>query len=142
MPRFAKGYCVAHQYLRTDKERHPITLAQKPLKTSKKGIKKQSDKMKAQIPARQAELQKQWAFFMDIWDNSPHFCRSCSTPLGDEARSYHFDHLLEKARYLELKFEKDNILLVCLSCHSRKTDGHPTEKHLEYINKAKERFLQ
>lgn len=79
-----------------------------------------------------------WKFFYEIWENSPHNCQSCGCSLGPIPTTYMFDHLLEKSKYPELKFEKNNIFLCCLKCHNSKTNGHPTEKHQEAINKAKE----
>jgi len=84
-----------------------------------------------------AELQKKVGehkeklrdFFLTIWSTRPHICESCGKPLGKEIRSYMFDHLLEKAKYPEYEFDEDNIFLCCLDCHSRKSLGHPTEKH-------------
>lgn len=142
-PIFARKLCKFHLFLANEGKTLGIkgTPLNKPKNALKRSpLKRQSDKMKKSIPARKIELQRQWSFFMDIWDNSPHFCRSCSKPLGDEPRSMYFDHLLPKAQYPDLKFEKDNILLVCWQCHDQRHLGNPTEKHLEFINKAKQRF--
>lgn len=70
-------------------------------------------------------------FFMNIWNTrKKHDCENCGEWLGKEPLSYMFDHLLEKSKYPELKFEEDNIMLVCLKCHDEKTRGFASE----YVN--------
>lgn len=74
------------------------------------------------------------AFFMGIWIDRMHRCEICGTPLGHSPASYMFDHLLEKSKYPELEFEADNIALVCLSCHDKKTRGFVSAEYQEKIN--------
>lgn len=70
-------------------------------------------------------------FFLQIWnDRKKHECENCGEWLGKEPLSYMFDHLLEKSKYPELKFDEDNIMLVCLKCHDEKTRGFASE----YVN--------
>ena len=70
-------------------------------------------------------------FFLGIWEKrKKHECENCGGWLGKEPLSYMFDHLLEKSKYPELKFEEDNIMLVCLKCHDEKTRGFASE----YVN--------
>lgn len=83
-------------------------------------------------------MHKMSEFFYYIWNKRVHRCESCDAPLGDEPRTYNFDHLLEKSKYPERAFDEHNIFLCCLSCHSKKTDGHPTDKHLQAIKRIKE----
>ena len=79
-------------------------------------------------------------FFMSIWNGRPHKCEHCGKSLGSEPRSYMFDHLLEKSKYPDLKYEPENILLVCLECHDNKTRGNISEKYQEKINFAITKF--
>lgn len=84
-----------------------------------------------------------WQFLADWYLSLPpgaKVCQSCGQRLGFKPLNYYFDHLIEKSKRPELAMEKDNIFLCCLSCHSLKTDGHPTKKHQEAIQKAKEKF--
>ena len=68
------------------------------------------------------------AFFLQIWNKrKKHDCENCGKWLGKEPLSYMFDHLLEKSKYPELKFEEENIMLVCLECHDNKTRGFITD---------------
>lgn len=109
-----------------------------PLKRGK-GLRKVGKKK----PDREIQIQKVYKFFADIWSSFPSSerkCMSCGKPLHKPIRSYYFDHLIEKSKRPDLAFEKDNIFLCCLTCHSLKTDGHPTDLHREAIEKAKEKF--
>jgi 5-methylcytosine-specific restriction endonuclease McrA len=100
-------------------------------------LKKVSDKQKIKIKSNVEETKKMWEFFYRIWENSAHNCESCGASLGPLPATYMFDHLLEKSKYPEFKFEKNNIFLCCLECHNSKSNGNPTIKHQEAINKAR-----
>lgn len=90
--------------------------------------------------ATQERIQKDYNFYLGIWNKRPHRCQVCDTPLGSELRSYMFDHLIEKSTHPELRYEEDNLIVVCLDCHSKKTNGFINEKYQEFIDKAKEKF--
>jgi hypothetical protein len=79
-------------------------------------------------------------FFMSIWTKRPHVCQHCGKKLGNEPRTYMFDHLLEKQKYKTLEFEEENIWLVCLECHDEKSRGIITEKYREKINFVSTKF--
>lgn len=99
-PVFGKGFCKNHQYLRKD-------------------LKKKDSSV----------FEKDKEFYLEIWLERPHVCSNCKAPLGDEPRTYFFDHILEKGnrRYAHLRHEKNNIWLLCGDCHSLKTNGMLTE---------------
>jgi len=90
--------------------------------------------------SRKAEISKRNEFFLDIWRKNKHICENCGKWLGNEPLSYHFDHLLEKNKFPELKFEEFNIFLTCLDCHSRKTNGFISEIVQNRINQVKLKF--
>src|SRR6478752_5008982 len=74
-------------------------------------------------------------FFLGIWKKrTPHNCENCGKWLGPEPLSYMFDHLLEKSKYPELKYEEENICYLCLECHDNKTRGLISEKIQNLIN--------
>jgi 5-methylcytosine-specific restriction endonuclease McrA len=75
-----------------------------------------------------------------IWKKRPHECESCGRFLGNEALSSYFDHLLEKSTYPELRYKEENIFLVCVECHDKKTRGFPTDKHKEAIVNFKTKY--
>ena len=115
-------------------------LKRKPLKVKRSKIKNYSDKgfQKHLDKINENHLMKEE--FFKFWNSRVHICESCGVGLGDELRSYHIDHLLEKSKYPELKLEPLNFYLVCLDCHYKRTNGHPTPKHQEAINKIKELY--
>ncbi len=117
---FSKGFC---------KSCVPKTTIKK---YSEKGLKKKEEKKEY--------TKNQTEFFLEIWKERKHNCQSCGIWLGNGAKSIFFDHLLEKNKRKDLALVKENILLVCSDCHSLKTMGFPTAKHLEYIKIAKEKY--
>lgn len=108
-PRFAKGYCKRHQSLRTDK---------KP-----KAIKKITEKGKVKKELKKALYPTDMAFYFGIWDERPHVCYNCGANLGVRPLTYYFDHILEKGnpKYEHLRYEKENISLLCWDCHTNKS---------------------
>ena len=80
------------------------------------------------------------AFFLQIWNKKKHECENCGKWLGKEPLSYMFDHLLEKSKFPELKYEEENIMLVCLECHDNKTRGFLTDLVKQKIEEVRKRF--
>lgn len=63
-------------------------------------------------------------FFLDIWKTrQDHKCENCKKWLGNEPLTYMFDHVLEKSKYPDLKYEEENIMYLCIMCHDNKTRG-------------------
>src|SRR5689334_16730504 len=108
-PRFAKGYCKVHQGLRTDKKPRSIK------RITEKGFKLKEIKKEL--------VQTDMAFYLKVWMARPHKCEECKTNLESKPRLYNFDHILEKQSHPELRHVEDNIQLLCLQCHSTKTNG-------------------
>lgn len=108
-------------------------LKRTPLKRKPSSIKRVSEKRKAEKAQSISDSDKMWQMFNEIWNVRPHLCNVCGSHLGNIPKSYHFDHLLEKSKYPEFKYDKDNILLVCIDCHACKTNGFPKPKHSEAI---------
>lgn len=80
-------------------------------------------------------------FFLQVWKNrKQHDCENCGKWLGNEPLSYMFDHLLEKSKFPELKYEEDNIMLVCLECHDNKTRGFLTDLVRGKIDDVRKKF--
>ena len=111
-------------------------------KEYKKPIKKISERGKILKEKKKEYTKLQFELFQEIWNERKHNCQSCGFWLGNEPKSIFFDHLIEKSKRKDLALIKENILLVCENCHSCKTMGFPTAKHLEYINKVKEIYGQ
>ena len=108
------------------KPRKPLNASQKMQKSSKR------------VTNDTLEMRE---FFRTIWNKKKkHDCENCGKWLGSEPLSYMFDHLLEKSKHPELKFEEDNIMLVCLECHDNKTRGFLTDFVSAKIEELKKRF--
>ena len=113
-PVWGKGVCAKHA---------PKT----PLKKTAWNITCVNDSLPLYITLRDE-------FFMSIWRKRRHVCEHCGKYLGKEPLSYMFDHILEKNKYPDLKYEEENIWLTCLECHDNKNRGMISEKYQEKIN--------
>ena len=71
----------------------------------------------------QEDFDKLKSFYNSIWSKRQHYCENCKKWLGKEPLSYFFDHILEKSKYKELVFCEENIMLLCMECHDKKTRG-------------------
>jgi len=83
---------------------------------------------------------QQREMFLNIWKKRPHRCENCDAHLGSEPLSYMFDHVLEKSKYPDLRYEEENICMLCLDCHSDKTNCKLSDFMKEKIKKVKEIF--
>jgi hypothetical protein len=84
-------------------------------------------------------------FLIGIWNKrKEHRCYNCNTYLGTEAKTYMFDHILEKGnnKYKHLKYEEENICYLCLDCHDRKTRGFLSEKLLKLRELTIQKFFK
>lgn len=116
-------YCFIH------KPRKPLS--------SGKGLSKKSSKPSEKLD--KSSLMRQ--FFMRFWkENKQHVCEVCNKHLGDEPRTYMFDHVLEKSKYPELAFVEENIMYLCLGCHDEKTRGHHSDVTTKRIKYLKTKF--
>lgn len=82
-------------------------------------------------------------FFLGIWNKRfPHECFMCKKKLGNEAKSYFFDHCLEKGveKYRHLMYNEDNIFYLCLECHDEKTRGFIPDIYKIEIEKLKTKY--
>ena len=55
--------------------------------------------------------------FFEIWNEREHICINCKEHLGVEAKAHFFSHIKPKGLYPELKYDKENIQLLCFPCH-------------------------
>lgn len=97
-------------------------------------------KSKEEIEENRKEIEKQNEFFLEIWKERKHNCIGCYKWLGFEPKTYMFDHLLEKSKYPEFKYDRNNIVFVCLDCHACKTQGFPKENHKKEIELIKTKY--
>jgi len=142
-PVWGRGFCQAHSP-RTPLKKVPFKKVYAP--RSKKEVEHtiylglEQYKLMTSIMQMEVYRQNKNSFFSRIWRTRPHFCEHCGCSLGYNARSYMFDHILEKNKYPMLSLEEENIWLVCLECHDNKTRGIISEKYQEKINFVRTKF--
>jgi 5-methylcytosine-specific restriction endonuclease McrA len=79
---------------------------------------------KSPKPLRRTALKKkrkvtgEKALFEVIWGEREHICVNCMEYLGDEARTFFFSHIIAKKKEPRLRLIKENIRLLCLTCHT------------------------
>ena len=54
--------------------------------------------------------------FMEVWNEREHKCVECNRYLTTP-RAHNFDHIKSKWSRIDLKYDKDNIQIVCFKCH-------------------------
>ena len=73
------------------------------------------------IPVRSKKgkktVTKDRVFFESIWKSRPHICENCYEDLGDQYNPVYFSHILTKAAYPSLRYNADNINILCFKCH-------------------------
>lgn len=113
-----------------------------------------STRRKVKSPEEKKEQQDQynadWEFYKKIWDSRwctnerPvgwwHICESCKQQIWGELKSLYIDHILEKSVFPQLRYEPDNIAILCTDCHSSKTNGIVNSVYKNRIEKAKKEF--
>lgn len=80
-------------------------------------------------------------FLVGLWkevDN--HVCENCGCSLGNEFKKWFADHLIDKAKHNELRYEPANIWWLCLPCHRNKTDLRLSAIMIQKINDTKKYF--
>lgn len=112
-----------------DKRNDPkIKKAYSIAKISKKRAKKMlEDKATAEADAE---------FYKVIWAASAHKCQNCGCNLGRTAHTFMFHHLLEKRNYPEFRHTPENIMVLCLECHSK------AETNIDSAPKIKQRRIE
>jgi len=68
-------------------------------------------------------VKNQKELFLIIWKSRPHICFQCGKKLGDEPLAHYFSHRKAKSIAPELKFDPENVDLLCLECHTEHDFG-------------------
>lgn len=63
-------------------------------------------------------VDKDFAFYSEIWKENLHICSICNCDLGANWNKWNFHHIKLKSKFPELRYDKNNVVLVCLQCHS------------------------
>lgn len=113
-PVFSSGKCILH----VPKKK----LKSSPLKSKRKEI-------------NFDEIEKMNSFFLEIWKERQHVSEISGEKLIGEVKNYYFHHILEKQSYPELKYKKDNIILITFQEHQ---NVHLDSFRYEEVNKRRE----
>lgn len=75
-------------------------------------------KKQKNLPKSNRQKSGQKEVFMEVWEERPHICEVCGKNIP-EPLSFVFAHIKSKWVHPELKFDPDNIALVCsIVCHT------------------------
>jgi 5-methylcytosine-specific restriction endonuclease McrA len=98
-------------------------------KKEKKPIAKVSKKRAKQIEQDKITLEADKEFYKEVYLASPHACQNCGCKLPKEPSNFMFHHLLEKRNYPQFRYTPENIMILCLLCHSKvETNSNFTPK--------------
>ena len=105
-----------------------------------------------EIEQNKVERDKMWELFNKHWELKRQRnlttglnywqCENCLIGIWGENKSLYHHHILEKgnAKYEHLKYEIDNLMLLCEQCHSKTTNGHPSEKIKQKTEETKRKY--
>ena len=80
---------------------------------------KQRQPIKKQSAKRGSVLKKDREFYEVLWRTKPHFCEECGKFLGHEPTPHFFSHILTKGAHPALRWNLDNINILCLEHHNQ-----------------------
>jgi 5-methylcytosine-specific restriction endonuclease McrA len=89
---------------------------------------------KARLGVKLREPTGELAMFEEIWKERWHHCVNCGSNLGDELNVVFFAHIKSKGAHPELRLEKDNIQLLCFTCHRLYDQGTKAQYKLRSKN--------
>jgi 5-methylcytosine-specific restriction endonuclease McrA len=78
-------------------------------------------------------------FFLKVWKDRPHKSEISGVPLGSEALSTFFHHILPKSKYPEASLDEENIILLTWEEHDQ-VESDTTR--YEEVNKRRELLKQ
>lgn len=122
---FSHSYCYRHQHHRRD-EKWIKKMANKPKrspvnddlfedneryhsKTIMPHMRKITPK---KAKERKENHEEDLKFYLEIWDERPHYCEITGKYLGEEPLTTFFHHILQKSKYPKLRYVKRNIILL------------------------------
>ena len=71
--------------------------------------------------SKKKKKHSQKELFKQVWEERLHICVDCWKYLK-EAKAHNFDHIKTKWSRPDLKYDKDNIDIVCFACHFYRTN--------------------
>jgi 5-methylcytosine-specific restriction endonuclease McrA len=60
---------------------------------------------------------KERDLFLEIWEERQHVCCNCGVYLQEPPQAIYFSHIKSKGAHPKLKYDKNNIQLLCGECH-------------------------
>lgn len=123
--------CWTRENLKTQQICYECDKKQKILKAknksdwNKKSNKENKTKKRIYAPTGEKEL------FEKIWNTRRRECKLCWIKIR-EPKSQNFAHILNKGMYPDMRLVEDNIVILCLHCHT-KMDKIVSDKWKAYI---------
>lgn len=100
-------------------------------------LRRVSNKRKGRIEEGKEQRKKDHLFYQEIWEKRPHVCYESGQPLGEEALTVYFHHVLPKEKYEEYRYKEWNIVLLSFQVHSSIEVGG-----MDKAPKVKELYLE
>jgi len=107
--------------------------ANDPKPKKKYTIPKVSKKRQKKLEEQKELLKLDEDFYKEVWAASPHRCQNCDCKLPKTPYNWMFHHLLEKRNYPQFRHVPENIMILCLECHSK------AETNIDFAPKIKQR---
>src|SRR5689334_4062258 len=82
-------------------------------------IPKVSKKRQKKLAEQKITAEKDADFYKEVYAASPHRCQNCDCKLPKTPSNWMFHHLLEKRNYPQYRYVPENIMILCLECHSK-----------------------
>jgi 5-methylcytosine-specific restriction endonuclease McrA len=109
------------------------SLEPKPKK--KYTIPKVSKKRQKKLDENKELIKKDAEFYQEVYAASPHRCQNCDCKLPRTPSNFMFHHLLPKRSCPQYRHTPENIMILCLECHSK------AETNIDFAPKVKFRTL-
>jgi len=122
---------MALEHIRKIKEQ-----ANEPKPKKKYVIPKVSKKRQKKLEDQKELLKKDEEFYKEVYAASPHKCQNCDCKLPRTPSNFMFHHLLEKRNYPKYRHIPENIMILCLECHSK------AETNIDFALRIKQRRLE
>lgn len=96
-------------------------------------IPKVSKKRQKKLQDQKELLAKDEVFYKEVWAASANKCQNCDCKLPRTPSNFMFHHLLEKRNYPQYRHIPENIMILCLECHSK------AETNIDFAPRVKQR---
>jgi len=118
---------------RAENIRHLKEMATEPKPKKKYTIPKISKKRQKKLEEQKDLLKLDETFYKEVWAASANKCQNCDCRLPRTPYNWMFHHLLEKRNYPQFRHTPENIMILCLECHSK------AETNIDFAPRIKQR---